>query len=58
MFFLVWSVCINTIQDYLIRKREQLVMLTVERKVVVSRFPSLLILIDLGTSGNFQLFVL
>lgn len=33
-------------------------MLTVERKVVVSRFPSLLILIDLGTSGNFQLFVL
>ena len=50
---------VSVIQVYLIRKSEQLIVSTVEaRKEVVSRLFSLLILIDLETIWNLQLFVI
>lgn len=53
------SVSINTIQHCLIRKSEQLIMSTRRTgKEVISRLPSLLILINLGTNWNLQLFVI
>ena len=61
-FIFFWSavsVSVNIIQVYLIWKSEQLIVSTVEaRKEGVLRLLSLLILIDLETIWNLQLFVM